>query len=158
YMPVIAGFRETFTYLNPAYTLMAEVIARKTGKPFIQFQQEVLHTPLGQKNTFVCEGKYLPRTSHAFPHVTLDGEIEPLGEARCGGRIGESCVYSSASDAARWIRFHLREGEIDGKRLVSRAAMEVMHSPQVPGPAVAVLDQTYFGYAMGWQVRDTPHG
>jgi CubicO group peptidase (beta-lactamase class C family) len=158
YMEVIAGFRENFTYLNPAYTLMAEVIARRTGKPFVQAQSELLHAPLGQKNTFVWEGKYLPKQSHAFPHVTLEGGLEPLGEARCGGRIGESCVYSSANDARLWMGLHLGKGRIAGLRLVSQAAMDEMHRPHVYGPPVPALDNHFLAYGMGWQCRDTPNG
>ncbi len=158
YMEVIAGFREKFTYLNPAYTLISEVVARKAGKPFIAFQSEVLHAPLGQTHTFICEGKYLPKSPHAFPHVTLDAGIEPMGEERCGGRLGESCVYSSPNDAARWLRLHLGKGEIDGKRLVSEAAMAEMHRPHVWGPPIPALGNNFLAYAMGWQCRDTPHG
>jgi CubicO group peptidase (beta-lactamase class C family) len=158
YTEVIAGFREKFTYLNPAYTLIAEVIARKTGKRFIDFQSDELHKPLGQSRTFVQEGKYLPKSSHAFPHVHLDDGIEPLGEARCGGRIGESCVYSSANDAAKWISFQLEKGVSDGKRLISEAAMDEMRRPHVYGPGVPALDNFFLAYGMGWQCRDTPSG
>ncbi|HEY0301310.1 MAG TPA: serine hydrolase domain-containing protein, partial [Rhizomicrobium sp.] len=148
YLEPVAGFREAFTYLNPAYTLIAEVIARRTGKGFAAFQHDTLNTPLGQGNTFVCEGKYLPAHPHAFPHVTLEEGIVPLGEARCGGRHGESCVYSTPNDAARWLRLHLGKGEIDGARLVSQAAMDQMHRPHVYGPAIAALDNNFLAYAM----------
>jgi CubicO group peptidase (beta-lactamase class C family) len=158
YMDVIAGFREKFTYLNPAYTLISEVIARRSGMPFIQFESENVFAPLGLTNTLIREGKYLPKRSHAFPHVTLEQGIEPLGEARCGGRLGESCVYSSANDAARWMRLHLGKGEIDGTRLVSQAAMDEMHRPHVYGPSVPELDNFFLAYGMGWQCRDTANG
>lgn len=158
YLEVIAGFRERFTYLNAAYTLMTDVIARRTGTPFVTFQAETVHRPLGQSNTFVREGKHLPSASHAFPHVLLDTGVEPLGEARCGGRLGESCVYSSASDAARWLWLHLGNGEIEGKRLVSAASLHEMHRSHVYGPNVPALDNYLFGYGMGWQCRDSPNG
>lgn len=158
YLEPVAGFREAFTYLNPAYTLIAEVIARRTGKPFAEFQRDVLNTPLGQTRTFICEGQYLPAGPHAFPHVTLEEGIVPIGDARCGGRLGESCVYSSPTDAARWMRLHLGKGAIDGTRLVSQAAMDQMHRPHVYGPPIPALDNNFLAYGMGWQCRDTPHG
>jgi len=158
YMEVIAGFRELFTYLNPAYTLMAEVIARVSGKPFIEFQREVLNGPLGQIHTFVHEGQLLAKLPHAFPHVVLDEGILPVGMAHCGGRVGESCTYSTANDAVRWLRLHLGRGEVDGRRLVSAAAMAEMHRPHVYAPAVPALDNFFVAYGMGWQCRDTPNG
>jgi CubicO group peptidase (beta-lactamase class C family) len=158
YLDVIAGFREQFTYLNPAYTLIAEVIARRTGMPFVEFLRDGIFRPLGQTGTFIREGQYLPVRSHAFPHVHLDDGVEPVGDVRCGGWLGESCVYSTANDATRWMRLHLGKGEIDGKRLVSEAAMAEMHRPHVWGPPVPALDNNFLAYGMGWQCRDTPHG
>lgn len=158
YLEVIAGFRELFTYLNPAYTLMAEVIARVSGKPFIEFQREALNVPLGQTHTFVHEGQLLPKLPHAFPHVVLDEGILPVGMAHCGGRVGESCTYSTANDAVRWLRLHLGSGEVAGRRLVSAAAMAEMHRPHVYSPGVPALDNFFLAYGMGWQCRDTPHG
>ncbi|MET0272721.1 MAG: serine hydrolase domain-containing protein [Phenylobacterium sp.] len=158
HMPVIAGFREAFTYLNPAYILMAEVIARASGRPFADQLRDDVSAPLGQERTFVRGGRLQPTTPHAFPHVDLDAEIRPLGMAYCGGQPGESCVYSSANDAVPWLRLHLNAGEIGGRRLVSRCAMGEMHRPHVLGPPVPELDHHVLAYAMGWQRRDTPHG
>lgn len=158
HLRAVAGFRERFTYLNPAYTLMAEVIARASGQPFACCQREVLTGPLGQTETFICEGRLERVKAHAFPHVELSDGVAPLGMAYCGGRLGESCQYSSADDAARWIRLHLGNGEIAGKRIVSATAMGEMHRPHVCGPCEPALDNHFLAYAMGWQCRDTPHG
>lgn len=158
HMEVIAGFRELFTYLNPAYTLASEVAARVSGKPFIDFQRDELLKPLGQTNTFLQEGRLQPASAHAFPHVELDEGIVPVGMAHCGGRVGESCIYSSASDAVRWMQLHLGKGETQGRRLVSQAAMAEMHRPHVFGPPALALDNNILAYAMGWQCRDSPNG
>lgn len=158
YVPVIANFREHFTYFNAAYALTAEIIKRVSGKPLREFLVEKIAAPLGQTNSFINEGTYNPTRPHAFPHVELDEGIVPVGVAHCGGRLGESCVYSTANDAARWMRLHLGKGQTGGKRLVSEAAMQQMHRPHVVGPGVTALDNHFLAYAMGWQVRDTPHG
>lgn len=158
HMEVVAGFRELFTYLNPAYILMAEVIARASGQPFAHHLRDAVSSAAGQVRTFVQEGRLLPTGPHAFPHVNLDGEVRPLGMAYCGGQPGESCVYSSPNDAVLWLRLHLNAGEVGGCRLVSRAAMVQMHRAHVLGPATPELGNHFLAYAMGWQRRDTPHG
>ena len=116
HLEVIAGFRELFTYLNSAYTLMSEVIARRTGKTFPEAVAEHATGPLGQTRTFIQEGRYVPTENHAFPHVDLDEGIFPVGMAHCGGRIGESCVYSTADDAALWMLYQLGKGRFGGKQ------------------------------------------
>ena len=158
YLEVMAGFRELFTYLNSAYTLVAEIIARASGKPFVEFVMDELSLPLGQTNTFIHEGQLLPKQSHAFPHVLLDEGIVPVGMAQCGGRLGESCVYSSANDAVRWMALHLGKGQAGGKRLVSTEATHEMQRPHVNAPPVSALNNHFLAYGMGWQCRDTPNG
>jgi hypothetical protein len=68
-------------------------------------------------------------------------------------------VQSSAADLARWARFHLANGVLDGKRLVSEAAMQEMHSPQViipttPAMRAARLVDFFAAYGLGWNVMD----
>nr|WP_321440651.1 serine hydrolase domain-containing protein [uncultured Hyphomonas sp.] len=158
HLPAVAGFRELFTYLNPAYTLMAEIVTRVTGRPFTDVQHDLVYTPLGLTRTLVHEGTYVPESNHAFPHVELDEKVLPVGMAHCGGRLGESCVYSCADDAARWIRFHLQRGNVDGDSLVSPGVIGELYRPHVYAPPVRVLKNNFLSYGMGWQIRDTPNG
>ncbi len=159
YMEVASGFRETFTYLNPAYSLVAEIIARISGETFPAFLKRTVIDPLGLKQTFVCEGRYLPSSSHAMPHVTLpSGQVASLGQARCGGRIGEACVYSSAEDAALWMQLFLQKGMGKGSRLTSEVAVAELCSSQIAGAPVPALDHSRLDYCMGWQRRETPDG
>lgn len=158
HLEVIAGFRELFTYLNPAYILMAEAIARAAGKPFADQLRDSVFRPLGQGRTFVQGARLHPASRHAFPHIDLGDGVAPLGMAYCGGLPGESCVYSSANDAVAWLRLHLGGGEVGGRRMVSRAAMGEMHRSHVFGAPALALDNYFLSYAMGWQRRDTPHG
>lgn len=159
HLEVAAGFREQFTYLNPAYTLAAEIIARVSGDPFALFVQNNLCAPLGLSRTFIREGWLDPREQHALPHVRFpDSAATPLARPYCGGKLGESCVYSSPNDAARWLRLHLNKGEAGDRRLVSQTAMNEMHRPHVYGSAVPALGNHFLAYAMGWQCRDTPYG
>lgn len=159
HMEVVSRFRESFTYLNPAYSLVAEIIARIGGEDFPSMLDRVVIAPLGLKQTFVCEGRYFPSSPHAMPHVTLpSGEVTSLGQARCGGRIGEACVYSSAADAAVWMQLFLQKGMASGARLVSEAAMKELCTPQVAGAPVPALNHSALAYCVGWQRRETPDG
>jgi CubicO group peptidase (beta-lactamase class C family) len=152
HLEVAAGFRELFTYLNPAYALVAEIISRLTGKAFAQALAERVIATLGQTNTFSHEGEFLPMGPHAFPHVILDDAAPRPIAATCGGRTGEGCIYSTANDAVPWLHFHLNGG------LVSTTALSEMHRPQVLGHASPRLGNQFVSYGFGWQLRDTPHG
>lgn len=152
----LCGFRDRFVYSNPNYVLLTEIVRRRTGKPFPAFLKEAILDPLELEDTFIQEGRLEPGPDHAFPHVVLDDEILPLGEARCGGRMGESCVYSSARDAVRWLRFQLGVQEKAGP--LSANTLAELHRPQSLSFGPKLLDSNFVAYCMGWATRDTPHG
>ncbi|MDQ3519190.1 MAG: serine hydrolase, partial [Gemmatimonadota bacterium] len=62
-------------------------------------------------------------------------------------------------DPSRWLRFHLGDGTWEGRRLVSEAAMQEMHSPQLiipttPAFRTARLVNFFAAYGLGFQVMD----
>jgi hypothetical protein len=69
-------------------------------------------------------------------------------------------VQSSVADLTRWMRLHLNNGVLDGRRFVSDSAMRTMHSIQVPivtTPAMRaarLVEDSVVGYGLGWQVMD----
>ena len=59
----------------------------------------------------------------------------------------------------QWLRFHLAEGKIGTKRLVSAANLRVTHTPQMviplEGEAAALHpDTNQMSYGMGWVIQD----
>lgn len=156
----VAGFRETLTYYNPAYTLLADIVARRSGMAFETYLDEAVFTPLGLADSAVRTGRTEPLSGKRFamPHVVLDEGVVPLGELRCGGHLGESGIYSSAHDAVRWMQFHLGRGTIDGKVILPDTVAAEMHQPHVLARGAQALGHDFIAYGMGWQIRDTSGG
>ncbi len=63
------------------------------------------------------------------------------------GLAPDGYLISTASDMARYVRFHMSDGTFDGRRLLSAENMAIMHSPAVASPGGKYLDH----YAMGWR-------
>lgn len=148
------GFREKHVNLNPAYTALSVIVERLSGLAFPDFIRRRIAGPLGQTNTFSCDGFLAGADDFAFPHVSLDGEVRALDAPRSGGRQGESCIYSSAADAAKWLQFHLDYGHAGDVQLISRDAMNEMHSPYSIGSSNQLADEQFCDYGMGWWVVD----
>lgn len=60
---------------------------------------------------------------------------------------------------ARWLRFQLGAGAMDGRRLVGKAALDETHSPQMlvtsEGPLSAFYPETrMLAYGMGWVLSE----
>lgn len=158
YLKTSAPFRTTLVYSNIGYTIAGAVTAAAAKVPWAEFIQTRLVKPLGMDSSYVNGG--VPASGNvARTHVVLGGRQQPV-RASAGVQDGPSAgVRSTASDMARWLRFQINRGELDGKRLVSERAMEETQSPQliIPVPASfrrARLVEFFPAYGLGWQVMD----
>ncbi|HXH36992.1 MAG TPA: DUF3471 domain-containing protein, partial [Thermoanaerobaculia bacterium] len=102
-----------------------------------------------------------PQSDHATGHrwnsESQRSAIQPMRNYDALAPAGT--IKSSAHDMALWLRFQLAGGAIDGKRLLSRDALEETHAPQtiIPiGPATRQIypDTNFLTYALGWNASD----
>jgi CubicO group peptidase (beta-lactamase class C family) len=111
-------------YSNLAYTLLGQVVARVSGRPFREHIEERLLQPLG-----------LSRTSWGFdgPHARpyfvepYSDSVRREPELDLGGKGGESGLCSTVGDLARWGSFLCDPDE----SLVARPTVEQMHQVRI---------------------------
>ena len=96
-------------YSNLAYALLGIVVARISGTPFRDHVQERLLGPLGLERT-----TWGPGDGAALPYF-----VEPYSDSvrrepvlELGGKGGESGLYSTVGDLARWGAVPLRPGRV----------------------------------------------
>jgi CubicO group peptidase (beta-lactamase class C family) len=111
-------------YSNLAYSLLGHVVTRVSGQPFHDYVRERLLAPVGLKRT-----TWGPGENAALPYF-----VEPYSDAvrrepvlELGGKGGESGLYSTATDLARWGAFLC---EPDETVLKASSAAE-MHDLQI---------------------------
>jgi CubicO group peptidase (beta-lactamase class C family) len=111
-------------YSNLAYALLGHVVARVAGMPFREHVWERLLAPLGLERT-----TWGPGSPAALPYF-----VEPYSDAvrrepvlELGGKGGESGLYSTLGDLARWGSFLCDPDE----SVLAAASVEEMHSLQV---------------------------
>jgi CubicO group peptidase (beta-lactamase class C family) len=162
-----APFRAGWIYSNVGYTIAGEAAARAAKTSWDQLIRTRLLDPLGMHDTYLWSEQATRRGANvASPHAVIDQVQQPI-DPRDGldgrdGRISTApagAVQSSVTDLAIWLRFHLANGTVAGRQLVSARAMEEMHSPQITVSSQPVFRAArqieYFpAYGMGWQVWD----
>jgi CubicO group peptidase (beta-lactamase class C family) len=155
-----APFRTDMVYSNVGFTVAGEAIAAAAGTTYEALLRDRLIVPLGLKSTTAGYAQAQAMPNHATPHALIDGVQRPIRfETQRDSTAPAGAVQSSAADLARWLRFQLDGGVLDGKRLISEASMREMHSPQViisttPEMRAARLVEFFAAYGMGWQVMD----
>jgi len=129
---------QRYSYSNLGIDLAAYILQVVSGKPFYQYLQESVFDPLGMKN------------SSANPDVILGSQNRAAGysNGREEKRViipmqGAGGVYASINDMAKFVQFHLKNGNLDGKELISASLLEEMYT--IPFPAESQTS----GYALG---------
>jgi CubicO group peptidase (beta-lactamase class C family) len=137
YEELLAGLEETeqvlapmaaWHYSNLAYSLLGIVVARLSGMPFRNYVQERLIAPVGLRRT-----TWGPGENAALPYF-----VEPYSDAvqrepvlELGGKGGESGLYSTTGDLARWGAFLCNPDEsvLKGSSVAEMHDVNVMVEP-----------------------------
>jgi CubicO group peptidase (beta-lactamase class C family) len=115
-------------YSNLAYALLGHVVARVSSVPFRDYVQDRLLGPLGLERT-----TWGPTPPAALPYF-----VEPYSDAvrrepvlGLGGKSGESGLYSTVGDLARWGAFLCDPDE----SVLAESSVSEMHDLQVMAEA-----------------------
>jgi hypothetical protein len=149
-------------YSNVGYTIAGEAAAAAAKTTIEGLLRDLVIQPLGLHSTTWSYEQAATMANVASGHATIDSIQRPIRrETQRHAIEAAGAVQSSASDLARWMRFHLNDGVLDGKRFVSRASIHETHSVQAAIPTTPAMraarmveDSTGTGYGMGWQVMD----
>jgi CubicO group peptidase (beta-lactamase class C family) len=132
-------------YSNSGYAVLAMIVEKVSGKPFGQFLQERIFTPLKMKNTLAYEkGKNeVPR--RAYGHTRKDNSWHETDQSSTSAVLGDGGIYSSLDDLAKWDRAQRLH------TLLSEAEMQPALTPVKPtdGPAKSP-EGAIVSYGFGW--------
>jgi CubicO group peptidase (beta-lactamase class C family) len=111
-------------YSNLAYALLGHVVARVSGTPFRDYVGERLLGPLGLTRT--TWGPEAPAAKPYFVEPYTDA-VRREPELELGGKGGESGLWSTVGDLARWGSF-LADPE---EAVLASASVAEMHDLQI---------------------------
>lgn len=138
---------EYYTYCNANFGLAGTLIEKISGQNFDDFMEENLFIPLGITGSYIAEG-VTDINNLAVIYRNEDGKWAPqtddfkgtLSSPRdfSGYKTGtNAAVYSpqgglriSALELARLMILHINKGTYEGKRIVSKKSIRLMHTPQ----------------------------
>lgn len=151
-VPPASSFRAGYSYSNAGLTEGAVAAAKPTGKSWETVAEEKLYRPLGMASTSSRHADFLARTNRTALHVKADGawaakvKRDPDMQSPAGG------VSSSLRDMTQWVRLVLGNGVLDGKQLISAAAIGQTHVPLMARGTNPVTGGASF-YGLGWNVE-----
>ena len=138
---------EYYTYCNANFGLAGTLIEKISGQNFDEFMSENLFIPLGITGSYIAEG-VTDLNNLAVIYRNEEGKWAPqtddfkgtLSSPRdfSGYKTGtNAAVFSpqgglriSALELARIMMLHINKGTYEGKRIVSKKSIRLMHTPQ----------------------------
>jgi CubicO group peptidase (beta-lactamase class C family) len=161
HLELSADLRERFQYQNLMYMTAGYLAGQETGSTWEDLVRERVLEPLGMTHTVLSRFDGLPDVATGYQlDRDDDGEVVvrsmPYRVIEAMGPAGS--VNSTAEDMARWVRFQLGDGTVDGTQVVSKATLDEMHSPQIVAslPLLGLIDpkmSPYILYGMGWFIQ-----
>jgi CubicO group peptidase (beta-lactamase class C family) len=147
-----------WNYSNFGIAVLGQIIAVASGKSYDDFMTERIFEPLGMRDTFF-EAPADKAGRVATVYTTVDGTLKPLVRATpAGARISspDSGLMSTASDLARFNQMMLDKGVLNGKRVLSAAAVVAMTTSQTGNLKAGYAPGV--GQGFGYEVVREPLG
>jgi CubicO group peptidase (beta-lactamase class C family) len=131
-------------YSNLAYSLLGEVIARLSGKPYLDYMYEEIIGPLGLENTafdLSAEQAKLKMTGYSPPKPGDTGfRVAPVAHLNSFTPAGQ--LQTNVEDLATWIGFQLGSGP---ESILSMQSLAEMHRP------IYIENDWSSGQCLGWR-------
>ncbi|XP_048733367.2 uncharacterized protein LOC125649702 [Ostrea edulis] len=158
-------FRDSFYYSNLMYGLLTRIAEMLGGKTWEALVKEHIFDPLNMTSSNFATTADPEKVELAKGYIDHYGELKEVPwefSRRWAELCGSGCVLSTADDMAKWMLFHLSGGKTrNGKRLVSKRALSLTHTPQLR-IASSTISKYYTrpltpvtlsedSYAMGWK-------
>lgn len=150
-------FRSRWSYQNMMFLAAGEAAGKAAGSSWDELVRQRIFVPLGMTASATTYKEYAnsnTATAHGRDHDTTF--IRPRFDAEDIAPAGS--IVSNAVDMAQYLRFQLNDGVVNGKRLVSSAALRETHTPQMiigaGGPGGDSATTHFNTYGFGWIIQD----
>jgi CubicO group peptidase (beta-lactamase class C family) len=155
----VYSLRSSFIYQNVMYAVAGAVIEAASGMPWDDFVHTRIFEPLDMTATEATLAALEGQSNVASPHTNAGGSIELTRNLPVDAVGPAGSVWSSVDDMARWLRFNLNGGELDGRRLLEEETHAEILSPQVMAPAsmyptMTIVEPRFFTYGLAWFIHD----
>ncbi|WP_298540134.1 serine hydrolase domain-containing protein [uncultured Aquimarina sp.] len=107
-----------FLYNNSGYILLAEIIARVSGKPFHAYLRDHIFMPLEMRNTVVFEDNSKIIKNLSYPYY-FDGKSYKVAIRNSKDIVGPSGIRTSTEDLSKWL-LNFENLKVGNERIINR--------------------------------------
>ncbi|MBA2458963.1 MAG: serine hydrolase [Gemmatimonadales bacterium] len=163
YLPPESSFRSHFAYNNVGYATAGWIAGRANRSSWEDLVRTRILGPLGMSEVVMTGPELRGKANVTRPHSYVDDTLRalPASSQQLADPIAPAgSMYSNVLDMAKWLRFLLDSGRVNGKRLVSDTAFAEMMRPQVIVsrdefyPTAKLTNPNFTAYGLAWFLED----
>ena len=134
---------EEYTYCNTGFTLLAETVARVSGKTFAEYTEENIFKPLGMSNTLFYDDHERIVKNRAYSYYSNEGKFKKsvLNYAN----VGATSLFTTVEDLALWS-MNFGEPKVGDKEIINKMnTLAVLNNGETFGGAYGQFVNKYKG-------------
>jgi len=145
-----------YNYQNVTYSLISNIVLKKTGMTYEQYLEKELFKPLGMRTATVGFAGYSANNNYAVPHLPTRKGWAPTTVTEHYYRVNPAAgVNASITDMSRWLLAHMGQNPA----VLPPAVLNAVHAKVTRNTPA----QNHYGsregvtnshYGLGWRVFD----
>lgn len=128
-------------YSNTGYALLALTVEKISGKPFGEFLNKNIFTPLEMKNTIAFEKNINEVTNRAFGYTIKGNKVQFTDQSITSAVLGDGGIYTSLSDLYKW------DQSLYNEKLISKKYLDQSWTEGTTTNGIK------FPYGFGWRLE-----
>lgn len=128
-------------YNNTGYALLALTVEKISGKPFGEFLNKNIFTPLEMKNTTAFEKNINEVTNRAFGYTIKGNKVQFTDQSITSAVLGDGGIYTSLSDLYKW------DQSLYNEKLISKKYLDQSWTEGTTTNGIK------FPYGFGWRLE-----
>lgn len=145
---MIAAPDERYSYSNPAFDVLGDVVAKVSGQSFEAYVQRHIFTPLGMRDSTFLRSE-VPADLATTPHFGTPPVVLPGAYPYNRAHAPCSTLHSSATDMCRWMLANLAHGTLDGQRILCETTYTTLWHPVAVTGEETWTEQSCLGWFRG---------
>lgn len=143
----------SWQYCNQNFVIAGAMLEKSTGKTWEEYTKQNIFAPLGMKRSVFETADAVKHGNYAQGFQLSVGGVQTMpafDRMVIAGPAGS--IISSASDMAQYAAFQLSNGTWNNQKIVSKTALETMHSRQVEisGFPSSIPGLAFPSYGLAW--------
>jgi CubicO group peptidase (beta-lactamase class C family) len=159
YLEPNSSFRSEAGYQNTMFLAAGEVVESVGGESWDDWVRTRILEPLGMTRSRTSVRQLEGMDDVAQPHEKIEGNVIGVPHRNIDNIAPAGSILSSVRDMSRWLQLMLNEGELEGKRILSKDVVAEVWEPNIIYPqspdSKELFPSTHFStYGLGWGLRD----